>query len=131
MPADAKPMSALHLFFKMPVEKTIKLPMFEPEPNCGKTNKDLTYKFSGAVPEWLSLDESKRSAEVEVDDASLVGTNVPVEVAASIGSVEEKVSFAIVFKDESEVIEPEQGTEDIEKEDDTDEEEETEEEEDT
>ena len=131
MPADVKPMSALHLFFKMPVEKTIKLPVFEPEPKCGKTNKDLTYKFSGEVPEWLSLDESKRSVEVEVDDTSLVGTNVPVEVTASIGSVKEKVSFAIVFKDESEVVKPEQGIEETEQVDDTDEEEETEEEEKT
>ena len=104
MPKDAKPISALHLFFKMTVEKTIKLPMFEPEPKCGKTNKDLTYKFKGEVPEWLSLNDRKRQVEIEVDDASLTGTNVPVEVAASIGSVNEKISFAVVFKDESEVV---------------------------
>jgi len=62
----------------------------------------LKYEFVGELPDWVTLDERKRTVQIEADDETLVGTDVPIEVKVSIGKLKETVSFAIVFKKPSE-----------------------------
>lgn len=53
--------SPLYLVFNLPFTQTIKLPLLEPSPSCGKSNADVEYSLvTEQLPIWMSFSEKQR-----------------------------------------------------------------------
>jgi len=85
------------MVYELPFQQTFKLPLYEPEPACGLSNRDVEYAFNDPVPEWVVLNASKRLVVLEPQDVSLFGRNFPFRIRASLGKVETQISFAVNF----------------------------------
>ena len=71
----------------MPLKKQIHLPLYEPDPGCGLSNKDVEYEFVGEVPEWITFDEKSRTITAETSDVGLIGLTSNIEMIARYGQL--------------------------------------------
>ena len=55
-PTGSKPFSALHLVFFLPLDLTILLPRYVPEPSCELSNEDIDYVLVNDLPDWIEFD---------------------------------------------------------------------------
>ena len=55
-PKGSKQFSALHLIFFLPLDLTIPLPLYVPEPSCDLSNDDIEYVLMSELPNWIIFD---------------------------------------------------------------------------
>ena len=82
------PFSALQLVFEVPFTELIKLPLFEPYPACGLTNKDVSYTIQDNAPTWTEFSDADRTVALSIEDLELLQQPVSVEVKAVLGKFE-------------------------------------------
>ena len=98
--------SAMFLVFDLPVDLSVKLPRFEPEPNCGGiSNFEVNYAIVGQRRDWIHLERAWEGSVViaQTNDETQFKSStrmIQVRVEASYEDIVSEVKFYIAYMKE-------------------------------
>lgn len=93
---DHVAISPLVLVFNLPYSQNIDLPLYEPSPNCGLSNADLSYEvINESLPDWVLFDADGRTVELDIDETVELSSPVKVEIEAKYNGLSKSISFAV------------------------------------